>query len=307
MPEVSLCMIVKNEEGRLADCLRSVCGLVNDIVVVDTGSTDRTKEVAAEFGARLFDFPWRDDFAAARNQSLRHARGDWAFWLDADDHIDEPNQKKLRQLFTELAEPAGYSMITRGDDALGKKGMSLVRLFKLAPEVRWQYRVHEQIAPALLRQGYPLRPTDIVVYHTGYQSREVLRHKRERNLRLLLLDLADHPNAVATLLHLGMTYTQTDRFADAIPYLERALARLRPEHAEARVVFRYLVDSLRGMGRVDSALRQCRLGLQWFPDDADLQARERVLLCAPQSIIVSPGVALSPGEPGSPPGPYGTS
>ena len=103
-PRVSLTMIVKNEEGNLPACLASAADLVDEVVVVDTGSADRTKEVAARFGARVFDFPWIDDFAAARNEALRHATGDWILWLDADDRIDEPNRQKLRQLFAALPD-----------------------------------------------------------------------------------------------------------------------------------------------------------------------------------------------------------
>ena len=80
-PRVSLCLIVKNEEAHLPACLRSAADLVDEIVVVDTGSTDRTREVAAELGAKVYDYPWSDDFAAARNESLRHAGGNWIFWI----------------------------------------------------------------------------------------------------------------------------------------------------------------------------------------------------------------------------------
>src|SRR5262249_33980822 len=101
-PRVSLCMIVRDEEANLPACLASAADLVDEVVVVDTGSTDRTREVAARFGARVFDFPWVDDFAAARNESLRHATGDWVFWMDADDRLDEDNRGRLRGLFAGL-------------------------------------------------------------------------------------------------------------------------------------------------------------------------------------------------------------
>ena len=81
-------MIVRNEERFLPGCLESVRGLVDEIIVVDTGSTDRTAEIARSFGARVFDFEWRDDFSAARNESLRHAGSDWILYLDADERID---------------------------------------------------------------------------------------------------------------------------------------------------------------------------------------------------------------------------
>ena len=93
---VSLTMIVKDEEKNLPHCLDSVRGIFDEIVVVDTGSTDRTRSSAREFGARVFEFPWIDDFAAARNASLAHATGDYAFWLDADDVIDPSRRETLR-------------------------------------------------------------------------------------------------------------------------------------------------------------------------------------------------------------------
>ena len=101
---MSLCLMVRNEEAALPGCLQSAAGLVNEIIVVDTGSTDRTKEVAAGFGAKVFDFPWCDDFAAARNECIRHATGEWIFWMDADERIDEVNREKLKQLFSVISD-----------------------------------------------------------------------------------------------------------------------------------------------------------------------------------------------------------
>ena len=96
--KVSLTMIVRNEEHNLPHCLESVRGLFDEIVVVDTGSTDRTKEIAAGFGANVVEFAWIDDFAAARNVALGNATGDYAFWLDADDVVEPPERIKLEEL-----------------------------------------------------------------------------------------------------------------------------------------------------------------------------------------------------------------
>ena len=290
MSKISLCMIVKNEEANLAASLRPVCRLVDEIVIVDTGSSDRTKEIAREFGAHLFDFPWRDDFSAARNESLCHARGDWVFWLDADDRMDDANVAKLQRLFAELTEPAGYYMTVHSDDA-EIRGIPQVRLFKLAPDFRWVFRIHEQIAPALRRKGYPLHQTDIVIRHTGYQSPEVVRRKWERNLHLLLLDIADSPNEPATLFHLGMTYALLGRHAEAVPFLQKALVPLKPSNPEARFVLCYLVDSLRGIARPDLALKYCLQGLRWFPDDDYLQATERSLTSGSQTVAQALDIA----------------
>ena len=103
---VSLTMIAKNEQDHLPKCLESVRRLFDEIVVVDTGSTDRTKEIAREFGAKVFDFVWIDDFAAARNEALSHATCDYAFWLDADDVLEPAEREKLRALFAGLTRPS---------------------------------------------------------------------------------------------------------------------------------------------------------------------------------------------------------
>src|SRR5438132_3223792 len=129
-------MIVKNEEANLAECLSPVRSLVDEIVVVDTGSTDRTREVAAAWGARIFEFPWIDDFAAARNECLRHARGDWIFWLDADDRIDEKNRAKLRRLLASLSDDnIVYAMQCQGIGSFGSTAsVTHYRLFRNHPK-----------------------------------------------------------------------------------------------------------------------------------------------------------------------------
>jgi hypothetical protein len=107
---VSLTMIVKNEQENLPNCLASVAGVFDEIIVVDTGSTDRTKEIAREFGAKVFDFVWIDNFAAARNEALSRATGDYAFWLDADDVVEPPERVKLVALLAGLRKPSTGAM-----------------------------------------------------------------------------------------------------------------------------------------------------------------------------------------------------
>src|SRR5262245_166486 len=101
-PQVSLCMIAKNEAANLAACLEPLRDLVDEIVVVDTGSTDETPAIAGQLGARVFDFPWCDDFSAARNAALERGTGRWAFCLDADERVDGENTAKLERLFNDL-------------------------------------------------------------------------------------------------------------------------------------------------------------------------------------------------------------
>src|SRR5687768_16944509 len=98
MSTFSLTMMVRNEESNLPPCLGTVRDLVDEIVLIDTGSIDRTIEIAKSFGAKVVSFPWCDSFAAARNEALRHATGDWVFWMDADDRLDEANRVRLSRL-----------------------------------------------------------------------------------------------------------------------------------------------------------------------------------------------------------------
>ncbi len=171
---VSLCMIVKNEEHNLPACLDSVAGLVDDIVIVDTGSSDGTKAVAERYGARVFDFPWVDSFAAARNESLRHAKGDWIFWMDADDRLEESSRPLLKQLLADLRPGVmAFSMkclCVPDPSHPSPTVVDHIRLFPNQPQIRWHYRVHEQILPSVRAAGGNVCFAPVVIRHVGYKD-----------------------------------------------------------------------------------------------------------------------------------------
>ena len=151
MISVSLCMIVKNEEDVLARCLESAAGVADEIIVVDTGSTDRTREVAARFTRQIYSFPWRDDFAAARNESFSHASMDYCMWLDADDVLLEADQAALLAL-KETLDPAVSVVMApyhTGFDEGGRVTFSYYRerLIKNRAGMRWDGAVHEAVTP----------------------------------------------------------------------------------------------------------------------------------------------------------------
>lgn len=273
-PRVSLCMIVRDEEQNLTACLNSVIDLVDEVIVVDTGSTDRTKEIALHRGARVFDFTWVDDFGAARNESLRHANGDWVFWFDADDRLNELNRDRLRTLFRGLnAETAGFVMkyscltnATTGAHTL----VDQVRLFPNRPQIRWEHRVHEQVLPAIQRLGGQIRWTDVVIDHLGYQDPALCARKHQRNLRLLELEIQEMPDRPFTLFNMGWTLLETGRTAEAIPYLERSLSRCDPRDSIARKLHVLLAKAHIRAGDQRQALECCRRGRETYPDDPEL-------------------------------------
>jgi tetratricopeptide (TPR) repeat protein len=278
---VSLCMIVKDEEANLPECLGSAADLVDEVIVVDTGSTDRTKEVAARFGARVVDFPWCDSFAVARNESLRHATGDWVFWLDADDRLDDDSRRKLRALFASLDwENVAYAMkcvclpdpVTKAATAVDH-----VRLFRNRPDVRWRWRVHEQILPAIRRSGGDVRWSDVVIYHVGYQDPALRRRKLDRDLRLLLLEDAEHPDDPFTLFNLGSVYAELGQPGKALSALRRSLERSDPRDSIVRKLYALLAQCHRQRGQPGEALADCQAGRSLYPDDPELLFSEGTL------------------------------
>ena len=144
---LSLCMIVKDEEEMLAGCLEPLRGVVDEMVVVDTGSTDRTVEIAESFGAKVVHFPWNGSFADARNVSLDNATGDWIMYLDADEHIEAEDAPKLRDLLGRTWRE-GFNLVetnyTGGEDTGSATTHLALRLWRRRPEYRFEGRIHEQ-------------------------------------------------------------------------------------------------------------------------------------------------------------------
>lgn len=277
-PRVSLCVIARNEEQLLPRCLASATDLVAETVLVDTGSTDRTKQVAAGFGARVFDFPWCDDFSAAMNESLARASGDWIFWLHADHWLDDVNRERLRALFASLPnENAAYLMKWLcPSQSAGEQGLAIdtVHLFRCHPLIRWQGRVHEQIAPAITQSGGAIRFSPVVIMHSGYETDAAAHAKLERNLRLLELDARDQPDDMSVLFHLGWTYHLLGRPGEAIPPLRRSLALCQPGQSILPKNLALLVRSLRQLGRQQEAFNTCLQGLNIYPRDPELLFHE---------------------------------
>jgi len=185
MVSISLCMIVKNEEEVLGRCLDSAADLVDEIVIADTGSTDRTKEIAARYTDKIFDFPWRDDFAAARNESFAHASMDYCMWLDADDVLLDEDRTAFREL-KETLDPAVSVVMApyhTGFDEGGRVTFSYFRerLIKNRAGMRWEGAVHEAVTP-MGRIHY----ADFAVTH-----RKTRPSDPDRNLRIYQAQLRE--------------------------------------------------------------------------------------------------------------------
>jgi glycosyltransferase involved in cell wall biosynthesis len=190
-PTLSLCLIARNEERFLPACLESVRGVVDEIVLVDTGSDDSTVAIAEGAGAKVIHYPWQDDFAAARNQALRAATGRWMLVLDADERLAPDAGDEIRQALTLPGWEVGYlHFVNVTDDGSLSHEWTAPRLYRLSRGIRFIGRIHEQ----LVHPHFPVR-TRVVearVFHYGYQTAVyAARQKRARNTRLLEQALLD--------------------------------------------------------------------------------------------------------------------
>jgi tetratricopeptide (TPR) repeat protein len=203
-PLLSASLIVRNEERFLEGCLRSLSGRADEIVVVDTGSTDRSREIAGDLGARLVDHEWADDFAAARNAAIDAARGAWILYIDADERVVEFDHDAV---LPQLADPMHVCYRVLFRPAAGLTRYREYRLFRNHPELRFRGVIHESLLPALsehrARTGLLVGDSPVALDHLGYDGDQ--RHKHERNLPLLRARLERDPAHVYSWDHLGNT------------------------------------------------------------------------------------------------------
>lgn len=283
-PWVSLCVIARNEAPRLGEMLASFAPFVGEIVVVDTGSTDGTPEIAREQGARVFTMPWPDCFSTARNASLSLARGHWILWADADDVLPPASGEGIVELLRpHLPASAGgaartaaaYSIAVRIPAADPLRTESLVdhvKLFPNRPDLRFEHRIHEQILPAIRRAELPLVKTRLFVVHQNYdRSPEGQARKRARDERLLRLELLERPDHPFTLFNLGMTHLEAWRnYTVAAQYLERSIRLSHPNDSIVSKAHAMLTTARLLLGEYEAAAAANEAGRLHAPDDPEL-------------------------------------
>jgi glycosyltransferase involved in cell wall biosynthesis len=254
-PSISLCMIVRDEARCLGRCLASVVGVVDELVVVDTGSRDATVAIARDAGARVEHFEWRDDFAAARNCALGHARGEWVLALDADEVLEGGGaRERLLAFAARAAQGMGGQVELENRLSGGRRSrLLLTRFFPRRAEVRYHRRVHEE----LRWEEHPLigQPTGVRVLHDGYAD-EVMaaRGKTRRNEELLRAQLAATPHDGYDWYQLGRTLEVAGRFEEALEAYERAVELVGDADAHLPHLFECAATCLRALGRSRQAL-----------------------------------------------------
>ncbi len=287
---LSLCMIVKDEEEMLPRCLAAVRDAVDELVVVDTGSRDRTREIALEFGAKLIDFEWTGSFADARNVSFDAATGDWLMFLDADEVLVEGDGERLRALTGQTWREAHYLLETNHTGSLDDGTAvthNALRVFRNRPGLRFEGRIHEQIAhhlPAFLPDR--LHVSDVRIDHYGYLGAvRDSKEKSRRNIELLERQVAEGLDSPFLAFNLGSEYAAAGDSQAAQEKFESAWARVRGDEHIATYGFvpslaGRLVRSLRINGRHAEARERGDEVLRLFPGFTDVLLEQAIAASA---------------------------
>ncbi|MDI6603879.1 MAG: glycosyltransferase [Thermoanaerobacteraceae bacterium] len=272
---LSLCMIVKNEENNLLRCLKSVKEIVDEMVIVDTGSTDRTVEIAEGFGANVYYYKWNNDFSAARNFAMDKAEGEWILLMDADDELDGKEAYKIKSLLKDvkidayLFETISYVGDRPGIDTLSNLN---VRIIKNKAEYRFTGAIHEQILMSVLQKGGIVREIPIRVYHYGYLNQNIKdKDKRKRNMGILEEELKKDPENPFHNFNMGTEYMALGNNEKAYEHFKKAYDNLEDVKTgyTSKLLIR-MIMCLSQLNRIDDALKLCNESLKKYADITDI-------------------------------------
>ncbi len=272
-PTISLCLIAKNEAANLPRLLASVREAVDEIVLVDTGSTDDTVQIAIASGAQVHHLAWNDDFAAAKNAALEQARGDWILHLDADMALEPDQPRKIREAVASGKSGAYYLIVNSPAGEGQVERVAHPWLFRNVPGARFSGAVHEQIEPQLRAAGLAPARTEIVVEHFGYMTEAARRARAERDVKILKGRLPAGETAPEVHFYLGRAYRGLERHAEAVAELRQCLAA-PGAHRQRQIETRcFLADSLLILGDRTSALAMMDECARSFPDSRTVWVR----------------------------------
>ncbi|WP_164779823.1 tetratricopeptide repeat-containing glycosyltransferase family 2 protein, partial [Paenibacillus kobensis] len=277
-PCVSLCMIVRDEEAFIEDCIRSAMPYVSEIIVCDTGSQDRTPEIAEGLGAQVVRTEWNDHFAEARNLSIARASQPWILVLDADERLEPVKEAKWSGLLA-AEEHAGYcvrlvSQLARAGEDGDETSVTdaVCRLFRNDPRIRFEGIIHEECATAVAAvQGFAPAIVPVTVRHEGYRANVIeQRRKPERNMRLLTKALEKEPAHAVLRYAAGTEMLGAGRWLDAVHWLMPLTEQLDDQYGFESDIRLKLSHALRMAGCLDEAAEQALAGIRRYPDFADL-------------------------------------
>lgn len=269
---LSLCIIAKNEEESIRRCINSVTGLADEIIVVDTGSTDRTQDVAHSLGAKVIASKWEDDFSKARNISLEHATGDWVLYLDCDEELCADSRSELKKIM-DFDGPEAYFLQIVNTTA---EGVELIvpglRMFRNRKEYRFTGSIHEQILAAIAQHCDQSRilQSDIRVFHFGYNQKLVnIPAKIRRNIRILE-NISEDKRDGFYYYNLGTEYLRLGQREEALAQFIKAAPLTHPGQGYGPIMIKRSITLLFELGKYLQAQHYIEYYRSIYSDYSDL-------------------------------------
>lgn len=269
---ISLCMIVRDEQDFLADCLASAARVADEMIVVDTGSSDRTIEIAELHGAKIHNFEWTDSYSDARNHAIGLATGDWILILDADERLDESSIDLVPRAVRHPDFDA-YLLLQHNYCSDASNANVYVnetcRLFRNRPQYRYKGRVHEHVIDSVEESGGRAAKLPAIIHHLGNRPDIAnQRQKHERYMRLLEEEIRENPTDLQCLFQLGLGYRGEEPNKSA-EYFERAAALIPPTHKFAPIIFSHLADVHLKLGNHERAIELYVKAIEANPNRAE--------------------------------------
>lgn len=286
-PKISLCMIVKNEEECIRKCLDSLKNLVDEMIIVDTGSTDQTIEICESFGATVYAYEWRDNFAEARNFGLEKATGEWILWMDADEEMDGEDSVRLKELLRNKEESLFYIQLINyvGDEKNEDDAFHIAhsRLFRNGIGFRFQFPIHEtlnveEVLPTLTEDRH-IQILPIRIYHYGYMNEFTGRKKKfERNIQLLMKELDKEGHSPWIEYHLASEFSRIQEHEKTFKFVNLSIIGfIENSMLPPSLLYKLKYSTLISMGSIEGAWPGIKKAIALYPDYVDLHLYKGII------------------------------
>jgi glycosyltransferase involved in cell wall biosynthesis len=281
--KLSLCMIVKDEERFIEGCLSSIKDVVDEMIIVDTGSVDSTKEICRKFGAQIYEYEWKDDFSSARNYGLERATGDWILWLDADEEMDERDRYKLRDiLYMDGLDLASLHLINYYGDKVNPDEsyhIAHTRLFRNHKGIRFENKIHEALN---IRDPLPIPMAPIKLYHYGYMNHVAASKKKlERNLKMLENEMNDGSPDPWIPYHMATEYLRDQQYERSFEFVNKSIIQfIMQGYTPPSMLYKLKYSVLLSLGSIDGAWPGIQKAVELYPDYVDLHFYKGLILYA---------------------------
>lgn len=277
--KISACVITKNEESNIAACLNSVQRIADEMVVVDTGSSDNTIAIARQCGAIVYSFEWKNDFAAAKNFAIEQAIGDWIIFLDADEFFSEESSiyvgQYLMQLEKQAVDAVMCQLINIDVDYNNriKDSFATIRIFRNKPEIRYKNAIHEELIHKSRKLQVAMLTDELKIYHTGY-STNIVERKLQRNLEIILAEIEKNGDEKKYYRYLCDCYHGLKEYEKAVKYAKLHIATSETSiNSESIVYLKMLYALMQTTASTHTIKQEFENAISIFKDIPDFYAQ----------------------------------